>query len=64
LKLPEVAPDYVKSGICSPDADDSLDAFCAADNRVDTEFVAELKRITERARQELAALARASKPAS
>jgi hypothetical protein len=35
----------------------ALDAFRAADNPIDTEFVAELERITERTRQELAALA-------
>jgi hypothetical protein len=35
----------------------SLDAFRAADNPVDTEFVAELERITERTFQELKALA-------
>ncbi|HMF88563.1 MAG TPA: hypothetical protein VK575_10845 [Gemmatimonadaceae bacterium] len=35
----------------------SLDAFHAADNPVDGEFVAELERITERTLQELKALA-------
>ena len=35
----------------------SLDAFHAADNPVDGEFVAELERITERTFQELKALA-------
>jgi hypothetical protein len=35
----------------------SLDAFRAADDPVDTEFVAELERITERTFQELKALA-------
>jgi len=35
----------------------SLDAFHAADNSVDGEFVAELERITERTLQELKALA-------
>ena len=38
----------------------ALDAFRAADNPIDTEFVAELERITERTRQELAALAEVS----
>jgi hypothetical protein len=36
-----------------------LDAFRAADNPADSEFVAELERITERTRQELAARAEA-----
>jgi hypothetical protein len=35
----------------------ALDAFHAADNPIDAEFVAELQRITERTRRELAALA-------
>lgn len=35
----------------------ALDAFRAADNPLDEEFVADLKRITERTRQELFALA-------
>ena len=35
----------------------ALDAFHAADNSVDGEFVAELERITERTLQELKALA-------
>jgi hypothetical protein len=39
----------------------ALDVFRAADNPIDTEFVADLERITERTRQELAALAGASK---
>jgi hypothetical protein len=34
----------------------ALDAFRAADNPVDTEFVAELERITQRTREELNAL--------
>ena len=34
----------------------ALDAFRAADNPIDSEFVAELQQITERTRQELAAL--------
>lgn len=34
----------------------ALDAFRAADNPVDMEFVADLERITERTRRELAAL--------
>ena len=34
----------------------ALDAFRAADNPIDEEFVAELQRITERTRQELGAL--------
>lgn len=38
----------------------ALDAFRAADNPIDTEFVADLERITQRTRQELAALAEAS----
>lgn len=38
----------------------ALDAFRAADNPIDTEFVADLERITERTRQELAALAQLS----
>jgi hypothetical protein len=42
----------------------ALDAFRAADNPVDTELVAELERVTERTRRELAALAAASKPPS
>ena len=37
----------------------ALDAFHAADNPVDAEFVHELERITERTRQELTALASA-----
>lgn len=37
----------------------ALDAFRAADNQVDAAFVAELERITQRTRQELAALASA-----
>jgi hypothetical protein len=40
--------------------DTALDAFHAADNPVDSEFVEELKRITERTRQELVALANAT----
>jgi hypothetical protein len=39
----------------------ALDVLRAADNPIDTEFVADLERITERTRQELAALAGASK---
>jgi hypothetical protein len=35
----------------------ALNAFRAADNPIDEEFVAELQRITERARRELAAIA-------
>ena len=35
----------------------TLDAFHAADNPIDVEFVAELERITERTRREMAALA-------
>ena len=35
----------------------ALDAFRAADNPIDTGFVAELVLITDRTRQELAALA-------
>jgi hypothetical protein len=35
----------------------ALDAFRAADNPLDEEFVADLKRITERTRRELFALA-------
>jgi hypothetical protein len=38
----------------------ALDAFRAADNPIDTEFVVELERITERTRLELAALAEVS----
>jgi hypothetical protein len=38
----------------------ALDVFRAADNPIDTEFVADLERITERTRQELAALAEVS----
>lgn len=38
----------------------ALDAFRAADNPIDAEFVADLERITERTRQELAALAQLS----
>jgi hypothetical protein len=38
----------------------ALDAFHAADNPVDAEFVEELERVTERTRQELAALAKSS----
>jgi hypothetical protein len=41
-----------------------LDAFRGADSPLDTEFVAELERITERTRQELAARAEASNPPS
>ena len=35
----------------------AVDAFRAADNPLDTEYVAELERIVERTRRELAALA-------
>lgn len=35
----------------------ALDAFRAADNPIDAGFVAELDRITDRTRRELAALA-------
>jgi hypothetical protein len=35
----------------------ALNAFRAADNPIDEEFVAELQRITERTRRELAAIA-------
>jgi hypothetical protein len=38
----------------------ALDAFHAADNPIDAEFVADLERVTERTRQELAALAEQS----
>jgi hypothetical protein len=38
----------------------AFDAFQAADNPVDAEFVDDLQRIAERARQELAALVRAT----
>jgi hypothetical protein len=37
----------------------TLDAFQAGDNPVDSEFVEDLKRITERTRRELVALANA-----
>lgn len=40
-------------GVCQT----ALDGFHAADNPVDTEFVADLQRITERTRAELDALA-------
>jgi hypothetical protein len=39
----------------------ALDAFLAADNPVDSEFVAELERITQRTREEIDALAEPSK---
>ena len=42
----------------------ALDEFRTADNPVDTEFVAELERITERTRRELANLAEARNPPS
>ena len=38
----------------------ALDAFRAADNPIDTQFVADLGRITERTRDELARLAAAA----
>lgn len=40
-------------GVCQT----ALDAFHAADNPVDTEFVTDLQRITDRTRTELEALA-------
>ncbi len=40
-------------GVCQT----ALDAFHAADNPLDTEFVADLERITDRTRAELDALA-------
>ena len=39
----------------------ALEAFRAADNPVDTEFVVELERITLRTREEIDALAKPSK---
>jgi hypothetical protein len=38
----------------------ALDAFHAADNPMDAEFVEDLERVTERTRKELAALVRAT----
>jgi hypothetical protein len=38
----------------------ALDAFLAADNPIDTQFVADLQVITERTRDELARLAAAA----
>lgn len=44
-------------GVCET----ALDAFRAADNPLDSEFVADLERIAERTRSELEALAAAAR---
>ena len=45
-------------GVCET----ALDAFRAADNPVDGEFVEDLERISERTRGELEALVKKAKP--